>query len=204
MMHPMRSGASWMAVGGLALSLSGCGGDDATVTGARQPAAMSSAGGRAEGSGDRGPSAAEASCACGAATGAVRLPLACFCADPANAELCSLPLARYVPPAELCGGGGPAVVRTTGCGRVSFEPQGAFAGVTTIFDGTSGSLVGVLKFNDIPVEACGSWSALFGRGLFPRAYDPSLPSLSVAADVCPDVATCTVCGSTEGNPAACP
>jgi hypothetical protein len=133
------------------------------------------------------------------------MPLPCFCAAAINAGLCALNLADIdASTAEICPSNGPPVLRKTGCGRVSYEPAGpVFEDSSPTFDQATGDLVGVYEGSDTPVEACGVWQVLYGRGLFEARLDSSLIP---AADVCPQIESCIFCGrSTSPNTLpACP
>jgi hypothetical protein len=177
-----------------ALALSGCGGGDGGGDGG-------DGSGRPSGSavllGKRVVSHVSdpAVCRCPVPTpDAVRAPLACYCDDPTNAQLCAASLPSFTPTdSSTCRGDGPALLRVTGCGRVSFVEAGlVFEGVTPTFDQGSGKLIGLLRFSDIPVEACGTWTVLYGAGLFARE---GAPSWVTASDLCPELQTCVFCGN---------
>jgi hypothetical protein len=189
-------------------TLLGCGGGSGGASGDVTSAEGTGAPGEITGAvspSEKMAGASGESCECHAGANATRMPLSCFCADARHAGLCALDLAHVDPAtAEICPRDGLPIVRKTGCGRVSFELGDiSFEDSSPVFDQATGQLIGLYAASDIPVEACGVWQVLYGRGLFETRFSSSL---TASADVCPQIESCTFCGeSTMPNaPPPCP
>lgn len=199
----------WAAVAFWAMALGACGDRAGTdlprpdAPGGTEIGSRTTDGGAGEaGLAARDGSGAGDLCRCPAGSPVARLPLACLCASPVSAGICSSHLADVADGSGACDSEAATVVRTTGCGRVRFgRIDIVFAGEDSIFDPATGSLVGVLAFSDIPVVTCGARQVLYGQGLFPMANNDSLIA---PGDVCLEVDSCTVCGRAQNAPPPCP
>jgi hypothetical protein len=128
------------------------------------------------------------------------LPLACLCAaSQAGGFLCSRTIAD-VTAAATCSDGHSAY-RNTGCGKVSYEPGGAFAGHVLIYKSQGGAPIGVFQAADAAFGPCGANGVrmyVYGEGLFA----PDFPA-ATAADACSAVIGCALCGPSDDPAPRC-
>lgn len=137
-------------------------------------------------------------CTCpGAPATVAHLPLQCLCTMTTagrltGAFLCSRTIADLTADAR-CNDGKPAYLNT-GCGKLSLEPGGGFAGHVFTYNAAH-DLIGVFQVADQPFGPCaaaGVVNYVYGEGLFPTGFPAA-----AAADTCATVTGCLLCGPSD-------
>jgi hypothetical protein len=118
-------------------------------------------------------------------------PLSCFCAQPKNAQACSV--TPTFDPAGACQQGW-EVTRDEGCGKISIG-FGGYVGFKSVFDARSGRLIGIFSYSDIEFGPCKTFGYIYGEVLLPHDLRWAAP-----VDGCEGITSCLVCGDAPAIP----
>jgi len=149
----------------------------------------------ADGGNDGGTDVAPPVCTCPVAGVTVaNLPLACLCTSgDVGMFLCSQTVADVM--AESNCNDGSAAFQNMGCGEVSYEPGGSFAGNVLTFGSSGRNPIGVFQTSDAPFGPCaagGVTTYVYGQALLPATHPAA-----TAADACPGITGCVICGGND-------